>query len=95
MLEKYVQKSVVSFARRHGVLAHKFSSEARRNVPDYVFLYDGRTYFVEFKANGKTSRAGQIREHKILRAAGFPVDVCDDKVFGRSLIRAFIADALI
>lgn len=95
MLERDVQTSVVSFARRCGVLAHKFSSEARRNVPDYLFLYSGRIYFIEFKATGKEARKGQEREHQKLQNAGFRVDVCDDKGFGKQLIRAFVADALL
>ena len=94
-LERDIQASVVAFARRLGVIAHKFSSEARRNVPDYLFLFQGRCYFIEFKATGQTARKGQLKEHKKLRDEGFQVDVCDDKEFGRQCIRAFIADALV
>lgn len=94
-LERDIQASVVAHARRLGVVAHKFSSEARRNVPDYLFLFAGRCYFIEFKATGQKPRKGQIREHEKLRGAGFIVDVVDDKDFGRQCIRAFMADALI
>lgn len=89
MLERDIQKSVVSFARRQGVIAHKFSSEARRNVPDFIFFFKGRTYFIEFKATGQTARDGQIKEIKKLIAAGFDVDVVDDISFGKFLIRVF------
>ena len=93
MLERDVQKSVVSYARRNDVIAHKFSSEARRNVPDYIFLFDGRIYFIEFKATGEVARKGQLKEIKKLRDAEFQVDVCDCKDFGRMLIDQFIANA--
>ena len=95
MLERDVQSRVVTFARRREVQAHKFSSEARRNVPDYVFFYDGRTYFIEFKATGKKARAGQMKEIKKLRDAGFQVDVVDDPDDGRQRIKEFIEDAFI
>lgn len=95
MLERDIQNSVVSFARRIGVIAHKFSSEARRNVPDYLFLYDGRIYFIEFKATGKKARDGQAKEIKKLRDAGFDVDVIDDKDYGKKMISAFKANAFI
>ena len=93
MLERDIQKSVVSYARRNDVIAHKFSSEARRNVPDYIFLFDGRIYFIEFKATGQVARAGQQREINKLKAAGFKVDVCDDKSIGKLFINMFIQDA--
>ena len=95
MLERDIQQSVVSYARRQGLIAHKFSSEARRNVPDYMFLFEGRTYFIEFKATGKTARDGQKKEIKTLLSAGFNVDVVDDIQFGKTLIRLFKIDALI
>ena len=95
MLERDVQEKVVTRARRLGVLAHKFSSEARRNVPDYLFFYEGRTFFIEFKATGKEARKGQLKEIKKFRAAGFPVDVVDDPIDGNRLIDMFIADAFI
>lgn len=95
MLERDVQKSVVEFARRNDVVAHKFSSEARRNVPDYLFLFNGRVLFIEFKATGKRARKGQLREINKLRRVGFFVEVCDCKAMGRSLIRAFMQNVLI
>lgn len=95
MLERDIQSSVVSYARRHDLIAHKFSSEARRNVPDYIFLFDGRILFIEFKATGMTPREGQAKEIEKLRGAGFNVEVVDDKDYGKQLLRAFKADALV
>ena len=95
MLERDVQDKVVTRARRNGVIAHKFSSEARRNVPDYLFFFEGRTYFIEFKATGQKPRAGQMKEIKKFREAGFIVDVVDDVIDGNRLIDMFIADAFI
>jgi len=95
MLERDIQQSVVSYARRNDVVAHKFSSEARRNVPDYLFLFDGRILFIEFKATGAKARAGQLKEHRKLANAGFTVYVVDDRKYGKHVINAFKQDALI
>lgn len=95
MLERDIQQSVVSYARRQECVAHKFSSEARRNVPDYLFLFAGRLLFIEFKATGKEARAGQLREHAKLRSAGFIVYIVDCKKYGKQIINAFMQDALI
>lgn len=96
MLERDVQGRCVAFARRLGVIAHKFSSEGKRHVPDYLFFYRGWLYLVEYKATGKSPRDGQVREIEIFRAQGFTVDVVDEVVEGNRLMRDFVdrADAL-
>lgn len=83
MFERDVQSRCVRFARLSGVIAHKFSSESHRSVPDYLFLYRGMSYFVEFKAPGKRATKAQLREHRKLRGQGFFVSVVDDVDAGK------------
>lgn len=94
MLERDLQSDAVKRARQAGTLAYKFVSESRRNVPDYLFLFDGRLWFVEFKAPGKQARKAQLREHRILRSRGFIVDVIDDLNTFTQRLELFLFDAL-
>ncbi len=80
MLEKEIEKHLVDKVSMAGGLALKFTSPARRNVPDRICLFPrGRVVFVECKAPGKKPTAGQQREHDRLRHLGFPVVVMDSK----------------
>jgi hypothetical protein len=80
MLEKDVEAHLVRRVAALGGLALKFTSPARRNVPDRIVLQPGGVLtFVELKAPGKKPTAGQLREHERLRALGFRVLVLDTK----------------
>ena len=94
MLERAVQQKCVRHARTLGVTSHKFSSEARRNVPDYLHLYRGRTYFVEYKAEGKRANKGQLREHRKLREQGFTTHIIDGVSAGNTLMALFVMNLL-
>lgn len=77
-LERDVEAYLVERVRSLGGLALKFTSPARRNVPDRLVLWPGgRAEFVELKAPGKHPTAGQQREHARLWALGFAVRVLD------------------
>lgn len=78
LLEKDIQAPSVRKARRAGWWARKFSSQpGNTSVPDYIFARNGRVFFVEFKAPGKDATDRQKEEHKLMRAAGLTVYVCD------------------
>jgi len=78
MLEKDVERRLVREVKKIGGVALKFTSPARRSVPDrLVLLPQGQAYFVELKAPGKKPTEGQLREHARLRALGFDVSVID------------------
>jgi hypothetical protein len=58
----------------------KFTSPARRSVPDrIVSLPKGRIIFVELKAKGKHATELQERDHQRRREMGFDVRVIDSK----------------
>jgi hypothetical protein len=80
VLERDVQATCVDWIRGRlpGIYARKFSSPARRSVPDYVFTYNGFTWYVEFKAPGELPTPAQLKEHEAIRAARGTVYVIDD-----------------
>ena len=79
MVEKDVELALVKRVKEMGGLALKFTSPARRSVPDrLVLLPGGRVVFVECKAPGKRPTVLQAKEHERLRALGFEVVVVDN-----------------
>jgi len=88
MKESVVESKFVDKVKKAGGVAYKFTSPARRNVPDRLVLYpipeaDQETvaryvHFVELKATGKKPTAGQLREHKRLHDLGFLIKVVDN-----------------
>lgn len=49
----------------------------RAHAPDDLLLLPGRHVYVESKRPGKEGRAGQLREHERMRAAGCEVLLLD------------------
>lgn len=92
MLEGPIQKSVVDYARRKGILARKYRNENRRSEPDYIFMWSGRCMFIEFKATGKTATEAQLRAHKKLMERGMIVFVIDSVDKGKEIIDKFHAN---
>lgn len=86
-LEKVIERKVCEFAKQHGLLVYKFNSEARRSVPDRLFVKpDGHVFFIEFKRAGKKPTEGQEREIARLRAHGVPVFVIDNVDEGKRVV---------
>ena len=90
MLEKDVEAHLRDKVHDADGIAFKFTSPARRSVPDRLVLMPitseehreivGRyVRFVELKAPGKKPTDAQLREHARLRALGFKVHVIDNK----------------
>jgi hypothetical protein len=85
--ERMIEAKYCELIRDMGGEAYKFSSPARRGVPDRLILHNVRpedqsvvaryVRFVEFKAPGEKPTAMQRREHKRLRDMGFVVEVVD------------------
>ena len=86
MLEKGIEKSCKDHARSIGILSRKFTSPARRSVPDDLFAINGVVFFIEFKRWGQRPTENQLKEHEELRAAGLRVYVVDNVVDGRALL---------
>lgn len=92
MRESALERKVVAHCKAVGVLCYKFSSPARRGVPDRLLLYRGRVMFLELKAEGKKPTKLQERELSVLRAAGFFCEWSSNFPHARHLVNLFIGE---
>lgn len=75
-LEKDIEAFFVRKCQAQGWRAEKFTSPARRSVPDrIVSKNDGTVFFAELKAPGKKPTAKQLDDHKRRQDMGFRVYV--------------------
>ncbi len=86
MLEKQIEQKVCDYAKSKGVLAYKFTSPARAAVPDRMFIYKGRVFFIEFKREGQKPTPAQEREHNRMRQHEINVFVVDNVTEGEFVI---------
>ncbi len=78
-LEKEIEGKSCRYGKSIGWEMQKFTSPARRSVPDRMCLHDfGTIIFIEFKRPGEKATAAQKKEHRKLRARGFEVYVIDN-----------------
>jgi hypothetical protein len=78
MRESDIEAYLVARIKAQGGHAYKFTSPARRSVPDRLIVWPGgRICFVECKAPGQRPTPAQAREHDRLRALGCIVHVVD------------------
>ena len=85
--EAKIEAAVCRYAKTLGILSYKFTSPARRSVPDRIFLYRGHVFFIEFKAPGKKPTGGQEREMRRIMDQDVRCFVCDDIEGGKFLLR--------
>lgn len=72
--EESIERALVRAVVRHGGVAYKFTSPARRGVPDrLVVLPGGRVIFIEVKASG--GRLSKLQEIEIARLSGLGCEV--------------------
>lgn len=75
-LERDIEKALVARVKKLGGTCEKFTSPARRAVPDrLITLPGGVIIFVECKAPGKRPTLAQQRDHDKRRAMGCDVRV--------------------
>lgn len=78
ILERDVEKALVTRVKSLGGVAEKFTSPSKRSVPDrLVTLPGGVIIFVELKAPGKKPTPKQSADHQRRRAMGCDVRVID------------------
>ncbi len=82
MRESKIEREVVKYAERNGWLAIKLNSGGNRGKPDRLFLKDGRTVFIEFKATGKPLQKLQKYWKEQIEARGHTVHVVDNRADG-------------
>lgn len=78
MRESYIESKLCERIKALGGQCEKFTSPARRSVPDrLVTLPGGRVEFVECKRPGEKPTAAQGRDHARRRALGCVVRLID------------------
>ena len=78
MLESSIESYLVRRVKRLGGTCEKFTSPARRSVPDrLISLPGGRVIFVEVKSCGKKPTPLQLKDHERRRSLGCEVFVVD------------------
>lgn len=88
MLESAIESYLVRRVKLLGGTCEKFTSPARRSVPDrLITLPGGRVVFVECKAPGKRPTKLQAKDHDDRRALGCEVYVVDSKEAVDALIQ--------
>jgi len=89
MLEKIIEGKVNAYAQSKGFLVYKFTSPARRAVPDRIYISPkGRVVFVEFKREGQKPTPPQLREHHRLLMQNVDVYVVDSVEMGKAIVDA-------
>jgi hypothetical protein len=79
MLEKHLERKLVTEVKKMGGLALKLISPGFYGVPDrLVLLSQGKMAFVEVKAPGKTLRPLQEKRKRQLESLGFLVFCLDN-----------------
>lgn len=94
LLERDIEAALHEHVKANGGTTYKFTSPARRNVPDRLVilrpippdlqpLIARYIRFAELKRPGEKPTGGQEREHERLRRFGLRVDVIDSMEFPR------------
>lgn len=87
-LEKVIEKKVCDHAKQLGCLVYKFTSPARRSVPDRLFILpDAKgSFFIEFKRKGCKPTEVQKIEIAKIRGQGMRVFIIDDVTQGNCAV---------
>jgi hypothetical protein len=86
-LEKHIEEHISEYAKKSGVLTYKFTSPGITGVPDRLFISpQGRTWYFEFKRQGRDPTTRQKREIDKMIKHKAPVFVVDNKLRGEKLI---------
>jgi len=90
MLEKTIEKYLVSEVKQRGGITRKAHFIAHRGAPDRIVMFPEVLIWVELKAPGGKLTALQEIEHATLKAFGQLVYVCDSKESVDEVIKKLI-----
>lgn len=75
MLEKDIQKTIVSYLKSRNIVAYKIDSTSRRGLPDLLCVGHGDVFMIEVKTEkGRLSKL-QVHAHKEITEHGGKVFV--------------------
>lgn len=95
VLEKDIEGTVVSWAKKHNFLAIKVRFQ-EAGYPDRLFISpQGHTIFIEFKRPGEKPDPLQLYRIRTLQARNIPAYVCDSSVHAISILKAAVEPEVI
>lgn len=90
-LEKDIERKIGEFAKKQGCLFYKFTSPARRAVPDRMIITPkGVIGFLEVKAKGKKPTPLQMNEIITLTKQNCDATWCDNVEDGCEFVRKLL-----
>ena len=95
MRESAIEEKVVRHCHGRGLTAYKFSSPARRGVPDRLIVGMGKTLFLELKATGEKPTALQLHELNKLCRHGMKATWCDSYEDAVAIIDEYFVEDLV
>jgi len=78
MLEKDLQRQIISEAEKMGYYVVKILQCNKNGFPDLLLLKDGKAMCIEVKSQGKKARPLQIYRHNELAKYGITTHVIDN-----------------
>ena len=94
MRESTIESAVCAYAKSKGCLVLKLSGPNQKGQPDRMFLHEGRTLFIEFKAPGKRPTVLQARWLDLLTDHTFHATSCDDIEAGKRIIDLLVGNPM-
>ena len=70
MKESELERKVVEYCRKCGLLTYKFTSPSSRGVPDRIIIGKDKVMFMELKQPGKRPTPLQYRELRRIQGHG-------------------------
>lgn len=93
MRESTIEAAVCAYAKKQGCIVMKLSGMNQKGQPDRMFLRNGKSLFIEFKAPGNKPTKLQEKWLKDLSDAGFHTTWIDDTDNGKNMIDWFVKAA--
>lgn len=85
-LESRIEQKTVEYAVKLGMMHLKLNVKGQRGWPDHIFIWNGHTWYIEFKMLGQKPRPLQEHIHKEMRKRGAVVKVVDNLIDGMEII---------
>ena len=84
-LESTIESNNRDYCKQLGIIFRKLNFG--EGWPDRLLLYRGEVLFIEYKQKGAKPTKLQLWMHDKLREQGFQVEVVDESIKGRELIK--------
>lgn len=87
-MESRIERKATEYAKSLGMLTLKLNVKGQAGWPDHIYIWNGHTWYVEYKAPGQKPRPLQAYIHQQLRDRHAVIRVVDNLIDARSIINA-------